>query len=186
LTSISLCICLTRISYQNQFFYLKKMTQVFYSTGSFVYNPHGEKWPQGNKFYEKGVIFLRRISTREWFFCVKKKWHSPGQRQVDVGILVFIKVFDTVPNKWLLSKLRIYTGRRENCYTNRQLVLCNGVQEEQSHIWSTGTHPRNINGAIVVFTSRKWYADCHLPRNNAPMVRRWCYHILNHQKYEMA
>jgi hypothetical protein len=34
-----------------------KMTQDYYSTGSFFYNLHGEKLPQGHKFFEKGSRF---------------------------------------------------------------------------------------------------------------------------------
>jgi hypothetical protein len=33
------------------------MTPRHYSTGSFFYNLHGEKWPQGHEFYGKGSHF---------------------------------------------------------------------------------------------------------------------------------
>jgi hypothetical protein len=61
-------------------FLRRKITPGHYSRGSFFYNLHGEKWPQGYEFWwlkainftEKGVFFLCRILTGGSNFYVEK------------------------------------------------------------------------------------------------------------------
>jgi hypothetical protein len=48
-----LCRILTGVSH----FYVEKLPLGQYSTGSFFYNLHGEKLPQGRKFYGKASHF---------------------------------------------------------------------------------------------------------------------------------